>query len=127
MKKYNILIVDDEKRLIQCMVFVLSLEGHNVMTADNGDDAFCLLKEARENGRQIDLLITDVFMPKMTGANLMDKLIAEKMNLTTIGISGAPNNEIMTELHDRGCAALISKPFTPDELLSTIHQVMNVE
>lgn len=125
MKNYHILLVDDEKRLIQCLVFVLSLEGHCVTTAENGEEALAIIRESLKNGPPIDLLITDLFMPQMSGINLIDRLAAERIDLTVIGISGHPDLDTLTELNRGNCTHWIEKPFTPEALLSKIDEVMN--
>jgi YesN/AraC family two-component response regulator len=124
MKNYSILLVDDEERLTQCLDMVLSLEGHNVQTASNGEDALKLIEDIYQQGNKLDLLITDIWMPGMSGLDLITKLNQQKIQPTTLGISGYTDSETLEELYSKGCNDLIFKPFTPEELLCKITEVM---
>ena len=125
MNKYRILLVDDEERLVQCLELVLSLEGHNVTTAESGESAYRMIKELYENGETIDLLITDIWMPGMSGLMLLDKLSQLNIKLTVLGITGFTEADTAKELTRKGLVGLISKPFKPEELLHRINEIMN--
>lgn len=124
MKSYRILLVDDEKSLIQCLEMVLSIEGHTVITANSGERALKLIKEVYENGNKIDLLITDIWMQGMSGLDLIKNLNHQKIHPTIIGISGFTDDKTVDELYRKGCGNLILKPFTPEELLCRISETM---
>jgi YesN/AraC family two-component response regulator len=124
MKNYSILLVDDEERLTQCLDMVLSLEGHKVQTASNGEDALKLIEDIYQQGNKLDLLITDIWMPGMSGLDLITKLNQQKIQPTTLGISGYTDSDTLEELYSKGCNDLIFKPFTPEELLCKITEVM---
>ncbi len=124
MTGYHIILVDDEKRMTQSMELVLSMEGHTVTTAESGIQACKIIDEMYRRGQNIDLLITDIYMPQMSGLELIDKINESGKNLRIIGISGYPDNEISDELQSKGCIGLISKPFTPDQLISSITEAL---
>ncbi len=123
MTGYHIILVDDEKRMIQSMELVLSMEGHTVTTAESGIQACEIIDDMYQKGQNIDLIITDIYMPQMSGLELIDKINESGRNLKILGISGYPDNEISDELQSKGCAGLISKPFTPDQLISRITEI----
>lgn len=125
MENYNILLVDDEERLTQCLDLILSIAGHKVTTASNGEKALALIKDIYNKGNKIDLLITDIWMPGMTGLELITKLNQQKIQPLTLGISGFTDNETIEQLHKKGCNELIFKPFTPEDLLGKISEIMN--
>lgn len=124
MKSCHILLVDDEEHLTQCLELVLSIEGHTVTTANSGEKALELIREIYECDNKIDLLITDICMPGMSGLELIKNLNHQKIYPLTIGISGFTDDETVAELYDKGCNDLILKPFTPEELLCSISKIM---
>jgi len=67
----NILIVDDSESIREVVSFTLENEGYNVLVGDDGTDAMKYL-----DGRQIDLVITDLHMPQMNGIELIKNIRA---------------------------------------------------
>lgn len=124
MENYRVLIVDNEKRLLDCLEMVLSIEGHTVMTAESGEAACDMLQEMYDGGSTIDLLITDIWMAHMSGLDLVDKLNQLNIKPVIIGISGYVDNDTIAALAAKGCTNLINKPFTPEVLLKKISEVM---
>ena len=127
MSSYRILLVDDEKNLTKCLELVLSIEGHNVITANSGEKALELIKRIYKNGEKIDLLITDMWMEGMSGLDLIKDLHKQGINPRTIGISGFTDDKTVDELNRKGCNDLILKPFTAEELLRRISIIMDCE
>lgn len=127
MGSYNIMLVDDEKLLIQCIELVLSIEGHEVNTATSAEEAFEKIKEIYSEGNKIDLLITDIWMPGLSGLDLIKKLHKQKIHPLIIGISGFTDDKTLSELYKKGCNDLVLKPFTSEELLERIHLLMEKE
>lgn len=123
-KTYEILIVDDEVRLTHCLQLVLSIEGHSVKTASNGLEAYNLIKETYESGAHFDLLITDICMPMMSGMELLEKLKSYPERPVILGITGYMDSDTIMEFSSKGIAGFIGKPFTSDELLVKISEIM---
>ncbi len=124
MNNYHIFLVDNEIRLVECLKLVLSIEGHSVTSAGNGEEALDKLKEIYAGGSKVDLLITDILMPKMSGIELIDKLHQCDISPATLGISGFTENETIVKLAEKGCTDLILKPFTSETLLHKITEIM---
>lgn len=105
----RILIVDDEPDLRGMVRLVLELAGHDVVEAHHGAAALQRLGEDR-----VDLLITDVMMPVMSGTELIDRLRAdpESANLPIIVLSASPHS---VDRADR----VMRKPFAPADLRQT--------
>jgi len=125
MKSCHILIVDDEEKLTQCLEMILLIEGYNVTTANSGEKALELIKEIYKRGSRIDVLITDLCMPGMSGVELIKNLNQQGISPATIGISGFTDEETVAELQQKGCDDLILKPFTPEELLCRISKLVD--
>ena len=102
----RILIVDDEPDLRGMVRLILELAGHDVVEAHHGAAALKRLQEER-----VDLLVTDVMMPVMSGNELIDQLRAdpEKAKLPIIVLSASPHNVDKAD-------HVMRKPFPPAEL-----------
>jgi DNA-binding response OmpR family regulator len=117
----RILLVDDETHIRQFCGEVLICSGYHVDTAEDGVAAWNMLQS---NG--YDLLVTDNNMCPLTGIGLLKKLHAARMALPVIMVTGAmPTDELDRHPWLRIDAALL-KPFTTDELLGTVREVLRV-
>lgn len=120
----HILIVDDEERLVNMMDFLLVKNGYKVSTALSGEDAFIKAKKAHEQGCGIDLLITDIFLPGMTGAQLIDELENAGIKMKILAISGEIKEWGNSELAGKKLNGYLPKPFGPMQLVEEIKEIM---
>lgn len=117
----SILAVDDSASMRQMVSFALKNAGHDVVEACDGEDALSAVKS-----KKVELVITDVNMPKMDGISLIRALRALPdfrftpiLMLTT---ESAPEKK--QEGKEAGATGWLVKPFNPDQLLSTIGKVL---
>src|SRR5882672_868122 len=108
----TILIVDDEPEIRKLVGAMVSQFGYTVLTADSGEHALTLCK----NQGPLELLITDVVAPGMSGPMLADKLTALQPDLKVLYISGYDNTHIVQKYVVEKGHALLTKPFTVKEL-----------
>jgi CheY-like chemotaxis protein len=94
--------------------------GYRVISAENGDDA--LLFCERE---QIDLVLTDVVMPKMNGRELADRLVARQPRVKVLFMSGYTGNVIQHHGILVEGAPFLQKPFTPRELAGKVRAALS--
>jgi two-component system, cell cycle sensor histidine kinase and response regulator CckA len=116
-----ILVVDDEadvRKLVSAMVVQL---GYKALTADSGDHA---LKLYQNLNREIDLLITDVIAPGMSGPMLADRMTALQPNLRVLYISGYDNTHVVQKYVVEKGHQLLSKPFTLDQLRTKLRAIL---
>ena len=117
----TLLVVEDEQALRESMCEFLGGLGYTVHAADSGHQALSTAKE-RDSG--IDLLLTDVVMPKMSGRELSQMLTREYPNLKTIFMSGYTDDTILRHgLGDAGIAFL-QKPFSLSTLARKVRQML---
>jgi two-component system, cell cycle sensor histidine kinase and response regulator CckA len=109
----SILLVEDDDPLRRLIARVLSNAGYDVIEAVNGEDA--LNRYAAH--AHIDLLITDVVMPKIGGLELADLLCARDPGLRIVYMSGYSETLLPQNAALRRDAAWMTKPFSPSELL----------
>ena len=113
----SILLVEDEPAVRQLFAQALSRAGYTVYEARNGQEA---LKVFDQYGESIDLLLTDMRMPYMGGAELAEQLRARRVTLKLLCISGYPGGM------ERDLAAdFLAKPFSRDDLLKKVREVLD--
>jgi PAS domain S-box-containing protein len=117
----TILVVEDEEPLRILVAGVLQNSGYTVLQASEGKEA---LEIAKQHG-PIDLLITDVVMPRMSGRELADLIRAILPDLKLLYMSGY-TNDLITERGALGSdEILLEKPFTKNSLLSKVKMVLD--
>ena len=117
----TILAVDDSASMRQMVTFTLKGAGFDVIDAVDGVDALGKAKTAK-----IDLVLTDVNMPRMDGISLIKELRAlPNFKFTPIlMLTTESGSEKKTEGKTAGATGWIVKPFNPDQLLKTIKKVL---
>ncbi len=124
MQRKHILVVDDEPGMIRSLKFILSAADYLVTTAVDGQEALNKILEAQRHGKGIDLLITDLFMPHMSGFRLISELARHELVIPTIAITGFGYELTAQELERRGCPECIYKPFEERQILDRVAQVL---
>jgi CheY-like chemotaxis protein len=120
----TILVVDDEEVVRDLTQEVLSVNGYNVLLAQDGLEALNLF---RSHGQDIDLVLLDMFMPHMSGKETYDELKKINPNIKVLFCSGYGRmQETHKKLENDGLNC-ISKPFKIDELVSKVHRALNNE
>ena len=114
-----ILVVDDNTDLRRSIADVLLRSDYQVDTSKDGEAGWEALQT-----RNYDLLITDHQMPKVTGLELVTRLRSAGMTLPVILASGAMPEEL-NRLPWLQLSATLLKPFTPNELLGTIKNILH--
>ena len=113
----TILLVDDEAAVRQLCAKALTRAGYRVHQACNGPEA---LRVFDEYGETIDLLLTDMKMPQMTGAELARHLRRRRNTLKLLCVSGYPVSDDPEPRMD-----FLPKPFSRDELLGKIREILD--
>lgn len=118
----KILLVEDDDNIRSYISFVLQNWGLPVQVAENGERALELMALSPN---EIDLLITDLIMPKMGGVELYQRLHEVYPNLKVLFISGYSSNSLELNGHLISDAELLQKPFMPSDLKSAILSVLS--
>ncbi len=117
----TLLVVDDEPVVLDVLTAVLTSRGYSVLPAHNAVEALQLF---RSHHGPIDLLLTDVVMPDMTGPDLADALAREQPGLKVLFIAGLPDTPVIrNSILARGLD-LLPKPFDPRELIRRVEKVL---
>lgn len=121
---YNILIVDDSattRAMIKRTLVLAQVPIGQLYDAADGKDALDIL-----GCLKVDIVLADLNMPNMTGAEMTRLMRADPNTRATpvIVISAEPNAEKLTRLKDDGVQACIRKPFTPEIIRDTINNII---
>ena len=117
----TILVVEDEDAVRRITVDTLRDLGYTVIHAASGDQA--LQRLAGETS--VDLLFTDVVMPRMNGRQLVERVQAERADIKVIYATGYTRNAIVHHGAVDAGAALLTKPYTLSQLATKIRQTLD--
>ena len=118
--KYRLLVADDEKNIREGLAAGLKLDGHEVETAADGNDA---LKRFLKG--DIDLVITDLRMPGLSGDELLKKIQADNPGTPVIFLSGHGTVETAVEAMRLGAWDFLTKPVNLDQLSYLVRQALD--
>ena len=117
----TVLLVEDEPAVRTVAVRSLRDAGYTVLEASSGPAAIELV--ARQAGR-IDILVTDVIMPHMSGRELADRLTTLRPGLKVLYVSGYTDDSILHHGVLQPGVFFLEKPFTPEGILRKVRQVL---
>jgi two-component system cell cycle sensor histidine kinase/response regulator CckA len=100
---------------------VLVKEGYRVLEATDGEEAISICQEGIAH---IDLVVTDYAMPRMTGLQLKEKIMALKPSMRFLLISGYAEGVVETNPHNLNGGDFLEKPFLPEELARKVREML---
>jgi len=118
---HKILIADDDPIIIKLLQVNLEMEGYDVVTAQDGQDA--VEKAGKENP---DLVMLDIMMPRMDGWAARQALLADPAlkDIPVIFLSARAQQADLRKGYEAGVAEYITKPFDPVDLLDVVQKVL---
>ncbi len=116
----SVLIVDDERSMRDFLKILLEKEGHEVTTAESGEKALKISAK-----QTVDVVVSDIRMPGMTGIELLETLKADSPELPIILITAFASPDDAVLAMKNGAFDYISKPFNVDEIKSVIESATN--
>jgi hypothetical protein len=118
----TILLVDDEDGLRDLAQEILEAHGYRVLVARDGAEALTL---AQHHAGPIDLLLTDVVMPKLSGRQVAEQLASGRPAMRVLYMTGYTDDVALRQGLAQATTALLPKPFTPDRLLRRVREVLD--
>lgn len=118
---YKLYLLDDEPFILEGLKYIIDWEEYGfdvVGTSNNGEDGFNFIKN-----EDVDLIITDIMMPKMTGLELISNLKKINHNAKFIVLSAFQEFQYAKEAISMGAENYLTKPIDEDELIQTIEEV----
>ena len=117
----TVLLIDDEETIVDVVGKALKLTGYTVLVAGNGEDGLKIFQKSQE---EISLVILDMIMPGMSGANVFGQLKRINPDVKVILSSGYSMDGEASEIMAQGCTAFIQKPFGIIDLSQKIREVL---
>ena len=117
----SLLVVEDERDLLEVLRFSLSREGFSVTTATNGEDAIRLVREKRP-----DLVVLDLMLPTIDGLSVCRALRSHKQtrDLPVVMLTAKGEESDIVKGLEAGADDYVTKPFNPKVLLARINAVL---
>lgn len=123
----HIFLVEDELHLRSTLTLILRKSGFRVTSVEDGSEALKQMEELKRESQIIDLLVTDIQMPGLTGIQIIDGMKRMGLNIPCLVITGYGNKDTVIELMRKGCSEYLDKPFDPEEFLKRVNIVLEKE
>jgi two-component system cell cycle sensor histidine kinase/response regulator CckA len=120
-RQNTILVVDDEPEIRKLVSAMLTRHGYRVLSAPTGESAIVIFR----NNPDIELLLTDVVAPGMSGPMIADEVAALNPGIKVLFMSGYDGTLVVTRYMAEKGYSLIIKPFTMEQLESKVQAVLN--
>ena len=117
--KFNILIIDDEKNIREGLSASLEMEGYNTVLAENGKEGLELFAKG-----DIDLVITDLRMPQVTGEEVLEKIISGSPGVPVIVLTGHGSIDTAVDAMRKGAYDFLTKPLNLDRLTLIVKRAL---
>lgn len=121
-QKKRILIVDDDRDILESLRMLLEAKGYEIETADTGKEAQEKFKTA-----SFDLALLDVKLPDMDGTELLSRIRSSASGTLKIMLTGSASRKDMLESLSRGADGYILKPIKPGDLMKLLEEKLRTE
>ncbi|MFW5741855.1 MAG: sigma-54-dependent transcriptional regulator [Spirochaetota bacterium] len=118
--RFNVLVVDDEKNIRAGLGKAIELDGHNVLLAEDGQEALDLLEE-----EEVDLIIADLKMPRVSGEELLRRVVESYPTLPVIILTGHGTIETAVQAMRDGAYDFLTKPVNLDRLSLLVKRALS--
>jgi DNA-binding NtrC family response regulator len=123
----KILVVDDDAGTLNAIKVSLMSVGYEIVTARDGETALKILEKAQRNAETVDLLLTDLRMPGMSGLELIQSARKLLPGIPSIIITAYGDDNILKDVEALKNCVYLDKPFRPETLIRLIEREFPVE
>jgi len=124
----KILVIEDDELARESVVLMLEENGHEVLVADDGDVGMNIFEEAPFDNMPIDIVVTDLIMPNMSGMDVLARVKKQQPDMKVIVISGGGRLTPLSYLDVAkrlGADEVLAKPFRPRDLNASVQTVLD--
>ncbi len=118
----TILLVDDEKSILETSRDTLILYGYTILTAESGEQAIEIYRTEKD---KINLVVLDLIMPGKGGKNCLMELMAINPQVKILMTSGYSSSQQIEDLYNAGATGFINKPYRSDDFLASIRKIID--
>jgi len=115
----GVLVIDDEPDIRRCIRFILEKAGYYVVEAEDGEQAIRVINEG-EHPIVIDVIITDIRMPKLNGLDAIEYFQREYPHVPVIVATGFPELDLAVQLMKQGVSEYLVQPVEREKLLNAV-------
>jgi two-component system nitrogen regulation response regulator NtrX len=120
--KQRLLIIDDEPEILKQVSGLMEDEGYRTVTAKSGEEGIKAFA-----GGGVSLVLLDVYMPGMTGLEVLEKLTEVDAGVPVIMVSGQGSIDVAVKATKLGAIDFIEKPFVPEKLLVSVANALELQ
>jgi two-component system, cell cycle sensor histidine kinase and response regulator CckA len=120
--KGNVLLVEDDDQVRSFIRMLLATNGYRVLEARTGAEGLAI---AQSEGANIDLLLSDMLLPELSGFDLAQQAIESNPQLKVLFMTGYVEGEIVQRCISELGASFLDKPFQPNVLLSRVREAIS--
>jgi PAS domain S-box-containing protein len=117
----TILLVEDEKNMLDLLEKTLVRRGYQVLTAADGETALSIYRRSK---KAIDVVLLDIGLPKLAGRDVLLKIKNENPDVKVVIASGYLEPQLKSEIDKAGVKYFLSKPYRPDEVVRTLQSLI---
>jgi len=118
----TVVVVEDEDSVRALIQYVLKDCGYTVLVARDGAEA---LRIAGQHGGRLDLLVTDVVLPRMSGREVAERLVGTHLGMKVLFVSGYTDDAVVRHGILDAEVAFLQKPFSPASLAAKVREVLD--
>ncbi|MBI2437578.1 MAG: response regulator [Lentisphaerae bacterium] len=120
----HVLLVDDEVSALDISSFILRQNGYAVSMASNGFDALVMLNGSMNGSNPVDLVITDLTMPVMSGVDFVLEMRKRDFSTPVVVATGCLESYSEPEIKSMGADQILFKPFNPANLTDCVKTIL---
>lgn len=120
----HVLLVDDEVSALDISTFILQQNGYAVSMASNGQDALVMLNGSVNSSNPVDLVITDLNMPVMSGVDFIREMRKRDFSMPVVMATGCLEAYSEPEIKNIGADHILFKPFNPANLTDCVKTIL---
>jgi len=121
----RVLVVEDDPAVRELVTYALEKQGYALLSAPTGAEALALVERETKEGRAIDLVVTDIVMPGMSGPELVQRLRPLLPRVVVLFVSGYTDGRLEVEGGLPPGTELLQKPFTPKDLAQRVGDLLD--